>query len=56
MEVFKEIIGFINRTIGTFCFGFAIPKLFKGDYDIAAWMLFAVSILYIVGYFTERWS
>ena len=56
MKVFKEIIGIINRTIGMFCFGWAIPDIFMGDYKVAAWLLFVVSILFIVGYLTERWS
>ena len=56
MKVFKEVIGVINRTIGTFCFGFGMSQLFIGKHDIAAWILFAVSILFIVGYFVERWS
>ena len=55
MEFFKEIIGTICRTVGTFCFGFAIPRMFKGDYEIAAWCLLIVSILFILGYFAERW-
>ena len=56
IKMFKEFIGIINRTIGCFCFGFAIPKLFIGDYRIASWNLLVVSILFIVGYYTERWS
>lgn len=56
MKIFKEVIGVINRTIGTFCFGFASMRVFVGDYKIASWILFVVSILFIVGYFTERWS
>ena len=56
MKIFKEVIGVINRTISTFCFGYAIADLFTGDYKTASWMLFIVSILFMVGYFTERWS
>ena len=56
MKIFKEVIGIINRTISTFCLGFAMMDLFTGDYQIAAWMLFGTSILFAVGYFTERWS
>ena len=56
MEIFKEVIGIINHTIGTLCFGYAIADLFTGDYKTASWMLFIVSILFVVGYFTERWS
>ena len=55
MEDFKKVIGIINRTVGAFCFGFSIPQLFQGNYNVAAWILFAVSILFIVGYFVERW-
>ena len=56
MENFKETIGIINKMITTFCFGLALPSLFTGDYQIAAWILFGTSIMFAVGYFTERWS
>ena len=46
MEFFKEMIGIICRTFGTFCFGFAIPRMYKGDYKIATWFLLIVSILF----------
>lgn len=56
MKTFKEVISIINRHIGCFGFGWAIADLFTGDYKNAAWVLFVVSILFMVGYFTERWS
>ena len=56
MYIFKEAICIINRTIGVFFFGFAMRDLFSGKYKNAAWILFVVSALFIVGYFAERWS
>lgn len=56
MKIFKEVIGVINRTVSTFCLGYASYDLFTGDYKTASWMLFITSILFMVGYFTERWS
>ena len=56
MKKFKEIIGVINRTVGSFLFGYATYDLFTGDYQNAAWPLFIVSILFMVGYFAERCS
>ena len=56
MKTFKEIIGVLNRSISTFGFGIGIVGLFDGEYELASWSLFCVSILYMVGYFAERWS
>lgn len=56
MKIFKEIIGIVNRTIATFGFGFGVAKLFNGEYKLTSWVLFGVSILFMIGYFTERWS
>lgn len=55
MKIFKEIINIILR-FGTFALGWAIADLFTGDYKSAAWILFATSILFLIGYFTERFS
>lgn len=56
MKVFKEIMAALCRPFGTFGFGWAIGELLTGDYKSAAWVLFVVSILFIVGYFAERLS
>lgn len=56
MEVFKKIMYVINRTIATYCFGFSVAQLLNGRYQLAAWFLFGVSILFMIGYFTEVWS
>ena len=56
MKIFREIICIINRTIGLFCFGFATNRIFIGDYKVASWLLFAISILFMISYFTERLS
>ena len=56
MYIFKETMGVINRTFGSFGFGFGISHILNGNYKIASFALLIVSILFIVGYFTERWS
>lgn len=56
MKIFKEIIGILNRSISIFGFGVGIAGLFDGEYELASWVLFCVSILFMVGYFAERWS
>lgn len=56
MYIFKETMGVINRTFGSFGFGFGISQILNGNYKIASFALLIVSILFIVGYFTERWS
>lgn len=56
MKIFKEIMAVLCRPFGTFGFGWAIGDLIVRDYKSAAWILFVVSILFIVGYFAERLS
>lgn len=56
MKIFKEVIGVINRTIGSFALGFGAVRVFTEDYKTASWILLIVSILFIIGYFIERWS
>ena len=56
MEVFKKIMSVINRVFSPFCLGFAMHDLFTGDYKNAAWVLFVVSIFFMVGYYAERLS
>ena len=56
MKIFKDIIEIVNRTFGVFCLGSGIGNMFREQYELAAYFLFAVSILYSVGYFVERWS
>lgn len=53
MKIFKGILSVICR-FATFGLGWAIGDLFTGDYKTAAWVLFAVSIIFMVGWFTER--
>jgi hypothetical protein len=55
MNVFRKIINGVNRTLGACAFGHGAARMFCGQYEIAAYCLFAVSILFIVGYYTERW-
>lgn len=56
MKIFKEVMAILCNPIGTFGLGFAIYDLFTGDYQKAAWVLFVVSILFLVGYSVERLS
>ena len=56
MKIFKKIMYVVNRTLATYCFGFSIAQLLNGRYQLAAWFLFGVSILFMIGYFTEVWS
>lgn len=56
MKIFKEFISVVNRTFGAFGLGFGMSTLFSGRYEIAAWSLFIVSVLFMTGYFAERWS
>ena len=55
MRFLKEI--FANfYTIGTFGLGWGIGELATKDYKTAAWVLFAVSIFFMIGYFVERFA
>lgn len=56
MKIFKEVIFILFRPFGVCWLGLATSNLFAEDYKTAAWMLFVVSIIFGVGYFTERWS
>lgn len=56
MKNFKDVIYFINRTFGCLGFGMAIGSTITGNFIRALVLLFIVSTLFIVGYFTEKWS
>lgn len=56
MKIFKEIMRIICQHPAAFGFGWAAADLFTGDYKNAAWVLFVVSIVFGIGYFTERLS
>lgn len=56
MNAFKKTMEIMNRTFGAFGFGFGASNLFRGNYKVAAFSLLIVSILFMVGYFAERWS
>lgn len=56
MKVFKAVMYVVNRTIATCSFGYSIAQLLNGRYQLAAWFLFGVSVLFMIGYFTEKWS
>lgn len=53
MKKFKEIVYTINRTITPLCFGISISQLLNGNYKLASWFLFAITILLMISYFTE---
>lgn len=54
MKIFKEIISIVTRTIGAFALGQGIVRMVTEQYQIAAYCLLVVSILFIIGYFAER--
>jgi len=56
MKTFRKVIGAINRTFGAFAFGHGIVRMFAKDYEAASWALLIVSILFIIGYYAERWE
>ena len=56
MENFKDIMGVVNTKFSSALFGAGSVQMLTGNFKMATYMLFVVSILYIVGYFTERWS
>ena len=56
MKIFKKVMAVMCSPLGTFCFGYATVGLFTGNYKIAAWMLFITSIVFLVGYATERFG
>ena len=56
MKIFKEVITILCSPVATFGFGWAIVDLFTGDYKSAAWGFFAVSIIFMLGYWTKRWT
>ncbi len=56
MNKFRDILNAINITLGAGFFGAGATRLFVGDYKTAAWSLFIVAILFIIGYFVERFN
>lgn len=56
MKTFKKVIGAINSTLVTGTLGYGIARMFEKDYEAASWALLIVSILFIIGYYAERWE
>lgn len=56
MHKFKEVVRFMCQHPAALGLGWATGDLLMEDYKSAAWILFVVSIIYLVGYFTERFS
>ncbi len=56
MKIFKEVMGVVNITFNSALFGASSVQMLCGNFKIATYMLFVVSILYMIGYFAERWS
>ena len=56
MKKFKEVIEIIGRPIGILCCICGGCDLLVGDYKLASWALLIASTIFMVGYFTERWS
>ena len=56
MKIFKDVMAILCRHFATFGLGWSTADLLTGDYKSAAWVLFVVSIMFMVGYFAERWT
>ena len=56
MKIFRKIMRVINRVFTPFWIGYSTYDLFVGDYKKAAWILFVVSILLMIGYLVEALS
>lgn len=56
MKIFKDIMCQVNTTFTAAIFGSAIFRTFIGDYKTATILLYIVAVLFIVGYFVERFS
>lgn len=57
MEKFKDILGQLNITFTTVVLGAGASQLFLiGNHKAAAYLLLITTIMYGVGYFTERWT
>lgn len=55
MKKFKEIM-FVMNNASSSCVIYAVAMLLSKNYQMAAWVLLATSILFAIGYFVERWS
>lgn len=56
MKIFKEVIYSVNRFFGLFLFGNAITQAILKNYKTSTCLLLIVAILFVVGYFAEKWS
>ncbi len=56
MKKFKMIIECVCTSFGGAILGNAIVRTFLHDYKSATILLYIVSVLFIVSYFTERFS
>lgn len=56
MEKFKDILGHANITFSTVVLGAGFIPLLVGDFKVAAYLFLITTIMYGVGYFTERWG
>lgn len=55
MKAFKGFIETVNGTFGSLLFGTSVAELFfNKDYKAASYMMFIVAILFIIGFYTER--
>lgn len=56
MEKFKDILVHTNIIFSAVVFGAGFIPLFVGDFKSAAYLFLITTIMYGVGYFTERWN
>lgn len=56
MKIFKDVMCIINATLGSALFGNAVGQTFSENYKAATILLLIATVLFIVGYFVERFS
>lgn len=57
MKIFKETIYSINKTFSAFIFGMGVHRIFFAkDYKAASYLFLIVAILFMTGYYTERYG
>lgn len=56
MKIFKDVMCIVNATLGSALFGNAIGQAFSENYKTATILLLIAAMLFIVGYFVERFS
>ena len=56
MELLKFIIYKTLLPFGWFLFGFGLSQIVQSEYELSAFIFLSLTILYMIGYFTEVWT